>query len=92
MTVLNWNTYNFNIFLLLNRLFTLADRIFTKSVIPFKKAALSKEEYALLIAILFSKSSKINKNFTQYLKIIEEKIVERKIAERLTNSSFFEKK
>ena len=43
----------------------MADRIFTKSVIPFKKAALSKEEYALLIAILFSKSSKINKNFKE---------------------------
>ncbi|CAK5048019.1 unnamed protein product [Meloidogyne enterolobii] len=39
------------------KLFTLADRIFTKSVIPFKKAALSKKEYALLIAILFSKST-----------------------------------
>ncbi|CAK5047968.1 unnamed protein product [Meloidogyne enterolobii] len=32
----------------------MADQIFTKSVIPFKKAALYKEEYALLMAIIFS--------------------------------------
>nr|CAD2152990.1 unnamed protein product [Meloidogyne enterolobii] len=36
------------------KLFILVDRVFTKSVAPFKKAALSKEEYALLMAILFS--------------------------------------
>nr|CAD2191463.1 unnamed protein product [Meloidogyne enterolobii] len=37
------------------KIVTLVDRVFTKSVIPFKKAALSKEEYALLMAILFSR-------------------------------------
>nr|CAD2190448.1 unnamed protein product [Meloidogyne enterolobii] len=36
------------------KLIIMADRLFTKSVIPFKKAALYKEEYALLMAIIFS--------------------------------------
>nr|CAD2191472.1 unnamed protein product [Meloidogyne enterolobii] len=35
-------------------LYILSDRVFTKSIIPFKKTALSKEEYALLMAIIFS--------------------------------------
>nr|CAD2191462.1 unnamed protein product [Meloidogyne enterolobii] len=35
-------------------LFMLVDRVFTKSIVPFKKTALSKEEYALLMAIIFS--------------------------------------
>jgi len=38
----------------------MADRLFTKSVIPFKKAALYKEEYALLMAIIFSHPCKID--------------------------------
>uniref|UniRef100_A0A914NC59 Nuclear receptor n=1 Tax=Meloidogyne incognita TaxID=6306 RepID=A0A914NC59_MELIC len=36
------------------KLYVLADRVFTKSIIPFKKTAISKEEYALLMAIIFS--------------------------------------
>jgi len=50
--------YFIKYFIFVNRLFMLVDRVFTKSIVPFKKTALSKEEYALLMAIIFSNPSK----------------------------------